>query len=158
LLGGHRHRYAHARHVHIHVGLAAPFGAWNASAHVAQVYVNDVPDLASGATVNNDTNCYVLAAWGIGGVSSAELDADVADLYANFNVFLDLSVPANHRLFDDGAGHPVDLGPTCNAPTNSTPNICDTGSASTWHINQGVAGGFNNGGPALTVAPTSPSD
>jgi hypothetical protein len=132
--------------------------SWDGALGSAQIYVNDVSDLAAGALLLNDLGCFAAPGWGIGGFVSNQLDADVSDFYANLTMYIDLTVPANRLLFADGSGKPADLGPSCNLPTSLTPTGCFTGSAPSWNINKGTAGGFSSGGPALTAAPTSPSD
>jgi hypothetical protein len=65
---------------------------------------------------------------------------------------------ANRRLFDNGTGKPIDLGPTCNVPTGTQPCLCLTAAGSSWNVDKGSCAGFTSVGGALTVAPTSPSD
>jgi hypothetical protein len=56
----------------------------------------------SGETLKKSNSCYILANWDVGGYNMGALDADLADLYADLTAYVDLSVPANRRLFDNG--------------------------------------------------------
>jgi hypothetical protein len=132
--------------------------AWDVSAGLAQLYINGVPDLAAGATINNGSICYTAWKWGVGGYSSGTLDAGLADVYASLGTFTDLGSAANRELFEDGSNKPVDLGTDCDSPTHSTPTLCFTGSATTWNMNKGSGDGFTVEGGALAPALTSPSD
>lgn len=76
----------------------------------------------------------------------------IADYWFQTGVALDLSVEANRRLFIDEFGRPVDLGPTGNTPTGTTPNIFFGGDqlAVDWNAadNLGVQTDYIlNGGP-----------
>lgn len=130
--------------------------AWDVSANKAQIYVNGVPDLAANATISNGSICYNAPKWGIGGLSSGTLDADVADWYASFGTFIDLDVVANRARF--GGPKPIDLAADCSNPTGATPIACLTGALAQWPMNKGTGGGFAVHGNGLAAAPTSPSD
>jgi hypothetical protein len=132
--------------------------SWDGTTANGQIYVNDVSDRAAAATLNNDNGCFTSPVWGIGGVVNNQLNADLGDFYVNLTTYVDLTVAANRRLFSDAAGKPVDLGPSCNLPTGSTPTACFTGPVTMWNIDKGTAGGFSAGGGGLTAAQTSPSD
>lgn len=132
--------------------------SWDVSAGKAQLYVNDVADLAASPTVASGDICYSAFRWGIGGLTSGQLQADVADLYAALGTYIDLDVTANRRMFRSADGKPVDLGTGCTAPTGSLPTGCFTGNVLGWNANKGNGGGFTVAGDALTTAPTSPSD
>ncbi len=132
--------------------------SWDLAASKVQLYVNGVPDLASGGTIANGAICYTAPKWGIGGLSSASLDADVADWYASFGSAVDLDVAANRLKFRTLAGKPVDLGADCSSATGVTPIACLTGALAQWPINKGTGGGFAVHGDGLAAAPTSPSD
>jgi hypothetical protein len=132
--------------------------SWDLGAGRAQIYVNDVADRNASPIVINGAICYASWRWGIGGLASGQLDADVADLYSSLGTSLDLDVEANRRKFRDAEGKPVDLGPNCNNPTGTTPTGCFVGDVATWHMNKGIGEGFNLEGDGLVVAPTSPSD
>jgi hypothetical protein len=131
--------------------------AWDLDAKRADLYVNDMPDLAAPPTTGAGTVCYAAPRWGIGGLTSGQLDADVADLYANLGTYLDVTMDSIRVRFSDH-GKPVDLGPDCTGPTGAQPSGCFVGAQGTWNINKGNAGGFTLGGNGLAVAPTSPSD
>jgi hypothetical protein len=132
--------------------------AWDVSAGKAQLYVDDVADRAASPTIVSGDICYAAFRWGIGGLTSGELQADVADLYAALGTYIDLDVEANRRMFRAADGKPVDLGTGCAGPTGSPPTGCFTGKVLGWNTNKGTGGGFTVAGDALTAAPTSPSD
>lgn len=132
--------------------------AWDVAANKAQLYINGMPDLQPGNTIANGSICYNAAKWGIGGLSAGSLDADVADLYANFGTFIDLDVVANRARFRDPTGSPVDLATDCSSPTGATPIACLVGPLAQWPANKGTGGGFALHGDGLAAAPTSPSD
>lgn len=132
--------------------------AWDVSAGKAQLYINDVADRTPNPTIVSGDICYSAFRWGIGGLSSGELQADVADLYAALGTFIDLDIPTNRRMFRSAAGKPVDLGTGCSIPTGALPTGCFTGNVLGWNVNKGTGGGFTVDGDALSTAPTSPSD
>ena len=132
--------------------------SWDVTAGRAQLYVGDAVDQQANPGIAPGNICYASLRWGIGGLSSGQLDADVAELYADLGTSLDLRIDTNRRAFSDAAGKPVDLGPQCSAPAGHVPTGCFTGAAATWFMNQGTGKGFTLGGAALAEAPTSPSD
>jgi hypothetical protein len=132
--------------------------SWDVAAGRADLYVNDVLDREGNPNINSGNVCYASLKWGIGGVASGQVDADLADIYAALGTYLDLSVEANRRRFSDSSGKPIDLGANCMGPTGAIPTGCFTGDLATWHTNKGIAGGFNIEGDGLAAAPTSPSD
>ncbi|HET9991063.1 MAG TPA: hypothetical protein VFQ65_21170, partial [Kofleriaceae bacterium] len=132
--------------------------SWDVAANRAQLYVGDAVDQQPNPGIVPGNICYASLRWGIGGLSSGQLDADVAELYADLGTSLDLTIDANRRAFSDSAGKPVDLGPQCSAPTGHAPTGCFTGDVATWFTNKGKGAGFTPGGGALAEAPTSPSD
>jgi hypothetical protein len=132
--------------------------SWDVTANRAQLYVGDSSDAQANPGVVAGNICYASLRWGIGGLAAGQLDADVAELYADLTTSLDLSLDANRRMFSDTAGKPVELGSQCSSPTGHAPTGCFTGDVATWATNQGTGSGFAVGGPALAAAPTSPSD
>lgn len=136
--------------------------SWDLAAAAAHLYVNDVSDLAGGATLTNDTLDYTVGDWGIGGDSNAgsKLDGCLTELYFAPGQFLDFSVVANRRKFIDAYGRPVYLGATGQAPTGTAPLVYQR-----LFKSQPVAGFATNSGPGgdftitgtLTFGSTSPS-
>jgi hypothetical protein len=131
--------------------------AWDLDARRADLYVDDQPDLSPTPTINAGSICYAADRWGIGGLTSGQLDADVADLYANLGTYLDVTMDSIRARFSS-AGKPVDLGDSCTGPTGAQPSGCFVGAQGTWNVNKGNAGGFTLAGNGLTIAPSSPSD
>jgi hypothetical protein len=133
--------------------------SWDGERGRAQLYINDVDDRTPGSTINNGPICYAAPSWGVGGVSSATLDADVADLFVTLGTSLDLDSPTNRRLFISQTRKPVDLGLRCSAPLSGVvPTLCFTGPPATWATNLGTGEGFSVEGHPLAAAPDSPSD
>ena len=132
--------------------------SWDVTANRAQLYLGDAVDEVANPGIVAGNICYASLRWGIGGLAGGQLDADVAELYADLTTSLDLSIDANRRAFSDAGGKPVDLGARCSSPTGHIPTGCFTGDVATWSTNQGAGSGFEPGGPALVAAPTSPSD
>jgi hypothetical protein len=132
--------------------------SWDLAANKAQLYINGSSDLAPGGTLTDGAICYTAPKWGIGGLSSATLDADVADWYASFGTAVDFDVVANRNRFSNPSGKPIDLAADCSNPTGVTPIGCFTGALATWPTNKGTGAGFTVHGDGLTAAPTSPSD
>lgn len=132
--------------------------SWDVTAGRAQLYVNDVTDRAANPVIVPGNVCYASLKWGIGGLVTGALEADVADLYAATGRSLDLDVEANRRLFSDAAGKPVELGADCSRPTGAAPTGCFVGSLASWTTNKGTGAGFTLEGNGLALAPTSPSD
>ena len=132
--------------------------SWDLAAGRADLYVNDVADRAANPGMLPGNVCYASLKWGIGGLVTGALDADVADLYASLGTYVDLDVEANRRLFRDAAGKPVDLGADCSGPTGAAPTGCFVGDFESWNTNKGTGAGFVLEGDGLVVAPTSPSD
>ena len=132
--------------------------SWDGERGRAQLYIDDVDDRAPAPTINNGQICYAAPAWGVGGVSSASLDADVADLFVTLDTSLDLDSPTNRRLFISPTGKPVDLGLRCSTPlTGVVPTLCFTGAPATWATNLGTGSGFSVEGQPLAAAPDGPS-
>jgi hypothetical protein len=96
--------------------------------------------------------------WGVGGLDPAQLDAEVADLYASLGTFVDITIEANRRKFSDVTGKPVSLGDDCSKPTGAVPTACFIGAAPTWHMNKGIVAGMTLSGDGLVAATDSPSD
>jgi hypothetical protein len=131
--------------------------AWDLDNKRADLYVDGALDRTPNATIGSGSVCYAADRWGIGGLTSGQLDADVADLYANLGTYLDITTDSIRARFRD-ANKPVDLGTDCTAPTGAQPSGCFIGAQGTWNINKGNAGGFTLAGNGLALAPTSPSD
>lgn len=132
--------------------------SWDVERGRAQLYINDVDDRAAMTTINNGQICYAVPAWGVGGVSSATLDADVADMFVSLDTSLDLDSPTNRRLFISQSRKPVDLGLRCSTPLSGVvPTLCFTGAPATWATNLGTGAGFSVEGQPLGAAPDGPS-
>ena len=132
--------------------------SWDGERGRAQLYIDDVDDRAAMATINSGQICYAAPSWGVGGVTSATLDADVADLFVTLDTSLDLDSPTNRRLFISPTGKPVDLGLRCSTPlAGVVPTLCFTGAPATWATNLGTGSGFSVEGQPLVAAPDGPS-
>jgi hypothetical protein len=76
----------------------------------------------------------------------------LADVWIDFDNYIDFSVEANRRKFISAAGLPVNLGSDGSLPTGSAPEVFLSGPAADWHTNKGTGGGFSEVGE-LTDAP-----
>lgn len=133
---------------------------WDLSAGLGQLYVDGVNDRsATGLTLTNDNIDYTRTDYAVGANTdtSRKLDASIADLYVNLVQTIDVSVSANLKKFRSALGKPVDLGPTGNLPTGTSPIIFFRGPASAFNINLGTGGNFSIT-VTLTNSATSPSD
>jgi hypothetical protein len=132
--------------------------SWDTSAGSASIFVNGLEDTYVN-TVTNAGICYGALQWGIGGLNSGLLDADVADLYATFGTYLDIGSPEARQSFTQDS-KPVDIGEDCSKPTGARPIACFHGPLGSWNVNLGTGGGMNvgNNSGALTAAATGPGD
>jgi hypothetical protein len=133
--------------------------SWNVSLGVgaASIVVNGVPDTKINWMNELAGICYDATEWGVGGLGSGQLDADVADFYANFGTYLDVESASVQAKFIQN-GKPVDLGDHCSKPTEGVPMSCLTGPVNEWNLNLGTGGGTSLGANAgvLTQAPSAP--
>jgi hypothetical protein len=136
--------------------------SWNSVTPRSQVYVTTtagsdaVSDIgtivnSSGTVVFSGTSVY------LGGTTpggSNLWNANIADLQVWFNVDVDISVAANRHLFVDSNGNAVN--PAIAKAALGTPNILQTGAASSWQTNQGGGGGFTIQAGTITAASSNP--
>ena len=137
--------------------------AWDLAAGAGYMYVDDVANLDSGSkVVTNDTIDYTVSehSFGADHNGSSKCTADFADVYVNYDEYLDISSAANRRKFISAAGKPVYLGSDGSLPTGASPEILfSLGSgdaASTFATNDGTGGNYSITG-SLALASTSPS-
>jgi Concanavalin A-like lectin/glucanases superfamily len=131
--------------------------SWDLGQNRVHIYIDDVPDMGNPFLITGPI-CYAAVRWGVGGLGPAQLDADVADLYASLGTYIDITVEANRRKFSDASGKAVALGENCSRPTGAVPTACFVGAAPTWHMNKGIGAGMTLSGDGLVTAPDSPSD
>ena len=134
--------------------------SWDIAAGVGHLYINDVDDLNTGTDLydNSDNIDYDNGPFVVGARDGPfdQLNGDLADLWIDYDTYIDFSVEANRRKFIDSGGNPVYLGDDGSIPTGSAPEIFLSGDTVDWHTNKGTGGGFTENG-ALTDAATSPS-
>ena len=123
------------------------------------VYIDDVAGTPTSNTSGNiplstATDTIVGSNITTGGL---RFNGDIADLWIDFDTYLDLSDVNVRRQFIDGNGFPVDLGTDGSKPTGSAPDIFLSGDTATWHTNDGTGGGFTENG-ALTDALADPGE
>ena len=119
--------------------------SWNLSTSVAQIYINDVSDADTPATMLDQNIDYTRGDAGIGHDWSAagsagtnKLNGCLSEFWFEDGLYLDLSVKANRRKFIDGAGKPVDLGSDGSIPTSTSPLIFLSGETVDWHTNKDI--------------------
>lgn len=127
------------------------------------LYIDDLPDFTVRRAVLGSTLDYTSTNWevGVSPTNTDKLNGDLAELYFNPTVYLDLSVIKNRRKFITSDLKPVDLGVSGELPTGTPPIIylhLDDGEAvANFATNRGSGGDFTITG-ALTTSATSPSD
>lgn len=120
------------------------------------IYLDDASDL-SVTTYTNDTIDYTVSQHAIGAATNGnfKFNGDLADVWIDFDQYIDFSVESNRRDFIGPNGGTVDLGSDGSTPTGTAPIMFFSGTTSTWHTNDGDGGGFTENG-ALTDAATNP--
>ncbi len=138
--------------------------SWDLGGSVVHIYIDDMEDADTPATLLDQNIDYTREDAGIGHDWSAggaagtnKMNGDVAEFYFQDGEFLDFSVEANRRKFIGADGKPVELGSDGSNPTGTAPLIFLSGATVDWHTNKGSGGGFTETG-ALTDASSSPSD
>jgi hypothetical protein len=123
----------------------------------AHCYVDDADSLQTFSAPTDVTLDFTNAQHTVGaGAGPSELlEGDIADLWIDYETYIDFSIEANRRKFIDADGNPIYLGASGSAPTGSAPDIFLSGDTDTWHTNKGTGGGFTENG-ALTDAITKP--
>lgn len=111
-------------------------------------YTNDFIDFSSYAGFGE--NCPTSALQGI------PFYGDMADMWMDFDTYIDLSVAANREKFITSAVKPVYLGANGQYPTGTSPEIYLTGATASWETNKGASGGFTENG-ALTNGTAPPT-
>jgi Concanavalin A-like lectin/glucanases superfamily len=139
-------------------GWTQVLASWDLASGALQMYVNDA---TASPTINNNTNDtidYTISDWGIGGsiIGLNKLNADVAELYVNFAIRIDLSIEANRRKFISIDKRPVNLGQNGELPSGAQPIIYCKGPAASFSTNLGSGGNFTLTG-SLADSSTSPS-
>lgn len=123
------------------------------------IYVDDINHTpATCATWVDDYFMHIadsLVGSGTGGTT--RFDGAMADLWQDFETYIDFSIEANRRKFRSASGMPMYLGPDGSIPTGTVPDIFMTGTTDTWHTNKGTGGGFTETG-ALTTSASQPGD
>ncbi len=139
---------------------------WSADMNVpgsARMYVDGVDvtnntifgDVNAGNGTNNVLD-FDLTDYRIGaniGATAAFFNGEVADLWIDFNSYIDLSDAANRQKFLSANGVPMYLGPDGSRPLGKRPDIFLSGATDDWHTNKGAGGGFTENG-TLTDAVT----
>ena len=139
--------------------------SWNLAATVGHLYINDVSDVDSGATIlTDDTIDYTQNNYCIGSVVGGLgflLNGCAAELYFAPGQYLDFSIVANRRKFISSSGKPVYLGADGSAPTGTAPivyqQVANGAAVATFATNLGTGGDFAITGTLVTGS-TSPSD
>jgi hypothetical protein len=123
----------------------------------AHCYVDDVDSIQTFAAPTDTTLDFTNAQHfiGAGAGPTAIMNGSVADLWIDYETYIDFSIEANRRKFIDADGNPIYLGANGTLPTGSAPDIFLSGDTDTWHTNKGTGGGFTENG-ALTEAITKP--
>jgi hypothetical protein len=143
--------------------------SWDTLNNLTHLYVNDVNEKDSGATVNQNIDFGLVDSWTVGAYEQdvsfgggGFVDACIAEVYCAPGQFLDFSTESNRRKFISATGKPVDLGTTGSTPTGSTPlvylHLGDGESVSNFATNRAGTGNFTISGGGLATCASSPSD
>ena len=116
-----------------------------------QIYIDDVDDTNALSPTYSAFGGGSVVSIGAFSNGSEKLYGDLADLWVDFDNYIDWSVEANRRAFIDARGLPVDLGADGSGATGTQPDIFLSGDTANWHTNKGSAPGFTENG-ALTQA------
>ncbi len=131
--------------------------SWNRSTQTYHMYFDGADDLnvvASGS--DNNSNYTAITKLGkIATGGSFFLNAELVDVYMNYDAAIDLSVEANRLKFRNSRGKPVFLGSQGELPTAAQPTFFFSGEGSALGVNKGYGGVFSAG--TMTPATSSPS-
>jgi hypothetical protein len=127
--------------------------AWDIINGDSKMFLNDTQVFTSASTGSLDIDL-TAADWSVGARATPGqyYNGCLSNLYANFAETLDLSVVANRRLFDDGAGVPVGLGGDGSLVTGNQPEIYFNGDSANWGTNLGSGGNFTVFGAPVDCA------
>lgn len=114
-----------------------------------QIYIDDVGGVTSLSTTYTAFGGGVILSIGSFNTGSEKLYGDLADLWVDFDNYIDWSVESSRRAFIDARGLPVDLGADGSNATGTSPDIFLSGDTANWHVNKGTSPGFTESG-ALT--------
>lgn len=137
--------------------------SWDLAAGLRHLYLNDVADRSGDTVVDSAPSATSHTAFGIGrvpGSTSGRYNGGLAEIYFNFEEYIDLSVEANRRKFISAEGEPVSLGEHGELPTGSPPisyhhlQVGDPPEA--FGLNRGTGGDFDPEG-AMALYSTSPA-
>lgn len=119
--------------------------SWNLASGLGKLYINNSNDLATGATLTNDTIDYTRANHAIGATVTGtnKFTGDLAEIYASFAAYLDVSSSANREKLISSSRAPVELGTTANGPTGVQAILCLRNAAATFGTNAGSGGTFS---------------
>lgn len=123
------------------------------------VYLNGSTVATTWTTYTNDTMNLTCSSHVVGAAANLSeiYTGNLAEVYLNFDTYLDLSDSAVLQKFRTSGGKPAFLGTSGNIPTSTTPVLYLSGTATTFATNKGSGGGMTTTG-TLTDASTSPID
>ena len=116
-----------------------------------QIYVDDIDVTTSQSATYTAFGGGEIVSIGSFNTGTERLYADLADLWVDFDNYIDWSVEANRRKFIDARGLPVNLGADGSNVIGTPPDIFLSGDTANWHTNKGASPGFTENG-ALTQA------
>lgn len=134
--------------------------SWSLGTAQGYLYVNDIADLAPGATLTNDTIDYTRTDHAIGATTTGTnfFTGDLTQFYFRGGAsFLDISNTATRRAFISSSRVPVNLGTNGSAPSASVPRIFLNGDADGFGVNAGAGGNFSLVAGWLDFAETLPA-
>lgn len=124
-----------------------------------QIYLDDSASVTS--------NPYTFSAFGggeeavVGSFTTAgseRLYGALADLWIDFDNYIDFSDEANRRKFINADGRAVNLGADGSLPIGTAPDVFLSGDTANWHTNKGLMAGFSETGTLTTETIPPPRD
>ena len=131
--------------------------SWDRNTATNYLYLDGVDDLNEVAAGSNSNNNYT-AITKLGKIATGGsffLNAELVDVYVNYEEAIDLSVEANRLKFRNARGKPVFLGSQGELPTAAQPAFFFSGEGNALSVNRGYGGVFS--GSTLAPATSSPS-
>lgn len=133
--------------------------SFDVAAGVSHFYVDDV-DVNTENALTDVTLDFTRSDFGVGFVPVDDynyFNGAMADMWIDFNNYIDFSKTENRRRFISDSGMPMYLGQDGSLPTGFAPDIFLSGDTANWHVNKGTGGGFTENG-AITYSSSTPAN
>lgn len=121
----------------------------------AHCYVDDADSKQTFTAPTDQVLDFDMGGWSLGSNrlgTNQFFDGQIADVWVDFNNYIDFTVEANRRKFINEYGNPVYLGADGSLPTGIAPEVFMSGATAGWHTNKGSGGGYTLNGSLETYA------